>query len=126
MPRKKKRKRAVDRPTIHFRNKYSDNLPDFGLLASLYPSFEPFVFNSRDGRPRIDWTDFNATRKLTRVFLLHDDGLNWGFNASTVAHVLQSVEAFFCSAGASCIMSFFWCILIDSPEIGGSFKREIL
>ncbi|XP_057493566.1 uncharacterized protein LOC130779054 [Actinidia eriantha] len=77
MPPKKKRKGAVDRPTIHPRNKYSDKPPDFGLLASLYPSFEPFVFYSRDGRPRIDWTDFNATRELTRVLLLHDHGLHW-------------------------------------------------
>ncbi|CAK9141807.1 unnamed protein product [Ilex paraguariensis] len=79
MPSKRKRKRAVERerPTIHPRNKYSDNPPDFGLLASLYPSFEPFVFFSRDGRPRIDWTDFKATRELTRVLLLHDHGLNW-------------------------------------------------
>ncbi|XP_047308192.1 U6 small nuclear RNA (adenine-(43)-N(6))-methyltransferase [Impatiens glandulifera] len=72
----KKRKRP-ERPTIHPRNKYSDNPPDFRQLASLYPSFEPFVFYSRDGRPRIDWTDFNATRELTRVLLLHDHALNW-------------------------------------------------
>ncbi|KAA8546089.1 hypothetical protein F0562_020460 [Nyssa sinensis] len=76
MPSKKKRKRA-ERPTIHPRNKYSDNPPDFRLLATLYPSFEPFVFYSRDGRPKIDWTDFNATRELTRILLLHDHGLNW-------------------------------------------------
>ncbi|XP_052194805.1 uncharacterized protein LOC127802812 isoform X2 [Diospyros lotus] len=76
----KKRKRpAVSgrRPATHPRNKYFDNPPDFGVLASLYPSFEPFVFYSRDGRPRIDWTDYNATRELTRVLLLHDHGLNW-------------------------------------------------
>ncbi|XP_028053594.1 U6 small nuclear RNA (adenine-(43)-N(6))-methyltransferase-like [Camellia sinensis] len=78
MTSKKKRKRStVERPTIHPRNKYSDNPPDFGLLASFYPTFEPFVFYSRDGRPRIDWTDFNATRELTRVLLLHDHALNW-------------------------------------------------
>ncbi|GLU02758.1 hypothetical protein SLE2022_199960 [Rubroshorea leprosula] len=73
----KKRRRKEERPTIHPKNKYSENPPDFALLASLYPSFEPFVFYSRDGRPRIDWTDFNATRELTRVLLLHDHGLNW-------------------------------------------------
>ncbi|CAI9765449.1 unnamed protein product [Fraxinus pennsylvanica] len=77
MPSKKKRKRGGERPVIHPRNKYSENPPDFGLLASLYPSFEPYVFYSHGGRPRIDWTDFNATRELTRVLLLHDHGLNW-------------------------------------------------
>ncbi|XVE48885.1 hypothetical protein DITRI_Ditri01bG0037700 [Diplodiscus trichospermus] len=73
----KKRRRKEGRPKIHPKNKYSDNPPDFALLASLYPSFQPFVFYSRDGRPKIDWTDFNATRELTRVLLLHDHGLNW-------------------------------------------------
>ncbi|KAI4297737.1 hypothetical protein L6164_037608 [Bauhinia variegata] len=73
----KKRKRKEERPTIHPKNKYSENPPDFSLLASLYPSFQPFVYYSRDGRPRIDWTDFNATRELTRILLLHDHGLNW-------------------------------------------------
>ncbi|KAJ8764992.1 hypothetical protein K2173_010462 [Erythroxylum novogranatense] len=78
MPSKKnKRKRPDLRPTIHPRNKYADKPPDFTLLASLYPSFKTFVFYSRDGRPRIDWTDFNATRELTRVLLLHDHDLNW-------------------------------------------------
>ncbi|XP_022135956.1 methyltransferase-like protein 16 homolog isoform X2 [Momordica charantia] len=61
--------------TIHPRNKYAENPPDFALLASLYPSFQPFVF--LHPRPRIEWTDFNATRELTRVLLLHDHGLNW-------------------------------------------------
>ncbi|XP_021753107.1 methyltransferase-like protein 16 [Chenopodium quinoa] len=80
----KKRKRgggggggSGERRSIHPRNRYADNPPDFSLLASLYPSFSSFVFYSRDGRPRIDWTDFNATRELTRVLLLHDHSLNW-------------------------------------------------
>ncbi|OMO92825.1 Ribosomal RNA large subunit methyltransferase F-like protein [Corchorus olitorius] len=73
----KKRRRKEERPKIHPKNKYSDNPPDFALLASLYPSFKPFVFYSREGRPKIDWTDFNATRELTRVLLLHDHGLDW-------------------------------------------------
>ncbi|KAK4284838.1 hypothetical protein QN277_001618 [Acacia crassicarpa] len=73
----KKRKRKEERSTIHPRNKYSENPPDFSQLASLYPSFQPYVFYSPDGRPNIDWTDFNATRELTRVLLLHDHSLNW-------------------------------------------------
>ncbi|XP_011088578.1 methyltransferase-like protein 16 homolog isoform X1 [Sesamum indicum] len=77
MAGKRKRKNGAERRGIHPRNRYSDNPPDFGLLASLYPSFEPYVFYSRDGRPKIDWTDFNATRELTRVLLLHDHGLEW-------------------------------------------------
>jgi hypothetical protein len=84
MPSKKKRRRESERPTIHPRNKYSETRPDFALLASLYPSFNAFVFYSHDaGRPRIDWTDFNATRELTRVLLLHDHNLHWYFTLLT-------------------------------------------
>ncbi|XXG86149.1 hypothetical protein AAC387_Pa11g1097 [Persea americana] len=73
-----KKRRRLEPPSIHPRNRYSENPPDFHLLASLYPSFKPYVFSSpRDGRARIDWTDFNATRELTRVLLLHDHSLNW-------------------------------------------------
>ncbi|XP_042000229.1 U6 small nuclear RNA (adenine-(43)-N(6))-methyltransferase-like [Salvia splendens] len=77
MAGKRKRKSGGERRGIHHRNRYADNPPDFAQLASLYPSFEPYVFYSRDGCPRIDWTDFNATRELTRVLLLHDHGVNW-------------------------------------------------
>ncbi|GFP89027.1 methyltransferase-like protein 16 [Phtheirospermum japonicum] len=77
MAGKRKRKNSGQRPGIHPRNKYADTTPDFGLLGSSYPSFQPYVFYSHDGRPKIDWTDFNATRELTRVLLLHDHGLNW-------------------------------------------------
>lgn len=73
MTRKKRKTREA--ATIHPRNKYAENPPDFALLASLYPSFQPFVF--LEPRPRIDWTDFNATRELTRVLLLHDHALHW-------------------------------------------------
>ncbi|CAA7028328.1 unnamed protein product [Microthlaspi erraticum] len=72
----KKRARSEPGSTNHPRNKYSDNPPDFALLASLYPSFKPFVFFS-GARARIDWTDYNATRELTRTLLVHDHGLNW-------------------------------------------------
>lgn len=73
-----KKRRRLDPPSIHPRNKYSEKPPDFSLLASLYPSFEPFVFvSSRTGRASIDWTDYNATRELTRVLLHRDHGVNW-------------------------------------------------
>ncbi|CAN0845984.1 RNA N6-adenosine-methyltransferase mettl16, partial [Linum grandiflorum] len=77
MPTKKNKRKRPERPTIHPRNKYADSPPDFARLASLYPSFQPFVFYSRNGYPSIDWTDFNATRELTKVLLLHDHGINW-------------------------------------------------
>uniref|UniRef100_A0A7N0UVV7 U6 small nuclear RNA (adenine-(43)-N(6))-methyltransferase n=1 Tax=Kalanchoe fedtschenkoi TaxID=63787 RepID=A0A7N0UVV7_KALFE len=73
----KKRKRKTERASIHPRNKYAENPPDFRQLASLYASFQPYVFYSADGKAKIDWTDFNATRELTRVLLLHDHGISW-------------------------------------------------
>ncbi|XP_078440677.1 uncharacterized protein LOC144710716 [Wolffia australiana] len=72
-----KKRRRVDPPTTHPRNRYSEKPPDFGILASLYPSFRPFVFETRSGRSTIDWTDFNATRELSRVLLQHDHGVQW-------------------------------------------------
>nr|KYP50271.1 Putative methyltransferase METT10D [Cajanus cajan] len=67
----KKRKRKEEEGS----SVYSETPPDFALLASLYPSFHPFVQFSR--RATIDWTDFNATRELTRVLLHHRHALNW-------------------------------------------------
>ncbi|KAE9601041.1 putative 23S rRNA (adenine(1618)-N(6))-methyltransferase [Lupinus albus] len=71
----KKRKRKEE---VKVKCKYSENSPDFTHLASLYPSFQPFLhYSSRHNYPTIDWTDFNATRELTRVLLLHHHSLNW-------------------------------------------------
>ncbi|XP_027919005.1 U6 small nuclear RNA (adenine-(43)-N(6))-methyltransferase isoform X1 [Vigna unguiculata] len=57
---------------------YSESQPDFALLATLYPSFQSFVQPSPPHmRLTIDWTDFNATRELTRVLLHHRHSLTW-------------------------------------------------
>uniref|UniRef100_A0A0E0JUT7 U6 small nuclear RNA (adenine-(43)-N(6))-methyltransferase n=1 Tax=Oryza punctata TaxID=4537 RepID=A0A0E0JUT7_ORYPU len=75
--RKRRRRDGSEAPEIHPRNRYAAAAPDFASLASLYPSFAPFVSVSRGGRASIDFTDFAATRELTRVLLLHDHGVNW-------------------------------------------------
>jgi 23S rRNA (adenine1618-N6)-methyltransferase len=75
--RKRRRRDGSEAPAIHPRNRYAAAAPDFASLASLYPSFAPFVSVSRGGRASIDFTDFAATRELTRVLLLHDHGVNW-------------------------------------------------
>ncbi|KAE8781922.1 methyltransferase-like protein 16 [Hordeum vulgare] len=62
---------------MHPRNRYAASAPDFAALAALYPSFAPFVAVSGGGRASVDFTDFAATRELTRVLLLHDHGVNW-------------------------------------------------
>ncbi|GAQ86083.1 hypothetical protein KFL_002700020 [Klebsormidium nitens] len=65
------------RKQMHPRNKYADAPPDFDQLAAKYPSFAPYVYHSAAGRPNIEWTDFNASRELTRVLLDHDHGVKW-------------------------------------------------
>ncbi|KAG5024934.1 hypothetical protein AAZX31_08G085100 [Glycine max] len=75
--KKRKRKRNEEQRggTVYSER---ENPPDFALLASLYPEFHPFVqFLHSHSRPTIDWTDFNATRQLTRVLLHHRHALNW-------------------------------------------------
>jgi hypothetical protein len=63
---------------MHPRNRYAAAAPDFAALAALYPSFAPFVsVSAGGGRASVDFTDFAATRELTRVLLLHDHGVNW-------------------------------------------------
>jgi hypothetical protein len=62
---------------MHPSNKYAEKAPDFGLLASKDPSFQEYVTHGPNRRPRIDWTDFNATRELTRALLEHDYGIKW-------------------------------------------------
>lgn len=61
----------------HPRNKYGEKAPDFNLLAGLYPQFKEYVTYGSNQKPRIDWTDFNATRELTRSLLHHDYGISW-------------------------------------------------
>ncbi|KAF3967251.1 hypothetical protein CMV_008741 [Castanea mollissima] len=154
MPSKKKRRRPEsERPTIHPRNKYSETRPDFALLASLYPSFEPFVFYSHDGgRPRIDWTDFNATRELTRVLLLHDHALNWWIpdgqlcptvpNRSNYIHWIEdllasdiipktnasggNVRGFDVGTGANCIYPLLGASLLGWSFVGSDVTEVAL
>ncbi|KAG2648122.1 hypothetical protein PVAP13_1NG049100 [Panicum virgatum] len=74
---RKRRRDGSEAPSIHPRNRYAAAAPDFAALAELYPSFRPFVSVSERGRASVDFTDFSATRELTRVLLLHDHGVNW-------------------------------------------------
>lgn len=121
----KKRKRNEERPRIHPNNKYSENPPDFALLASLYPSFHPFVHYSREGRPRIDWCDFNATRELTRVLLHHDYALNWLFSLLEICilelciHFTKLYHKSLCACGFFFIFYYYYYFF-------ESFQRQTL
>ncbi|XP_042509753.1 U6 small nuclear RNA (adenine-(43)-N(6))-methyltransferase isoform X2 [Macadamia integrifolia] len=150
MPSKKRRR--PERPTIHPRNKYFSNPPDFRLLASQYPSFEPYVFYSKDGRPKVDWTDFNATRELTRVLLDHDHGVKWWIpdgqlcptvpNRSNYIHWIEDllstevtvntktnkdkVKGFDIGTGANCIYPLLGASLLGWSFIGSDFTDVAL
>lgn len=77
MPRGNRKRRRSPVPEMHRNNRYKESPPDFALLASLYPSFRPYLIFPSSDRPTIDFTDFSATRELTRVLLLHDHGVSW-------------------------------------------------
>ena len=63
---------------IHPRSKYSAEAPDFGALARLYPSLQPYLLAPPPGRrPSFDFASAAACRELTRVLLLHDFGVQW-------------------------------------------------
>lgn len=136
-----KKRRREEKRCIHPRNKYSDNPPDFGLLASLYPSFQSYVFYSREGKPRIDWKDFNATRELTRVLLLHDHSITWWIpdgqlcptvpNRSNYIHWIEDllssdtiprednvVKGFDIGTGANCIYPLLGASLLGWSFVG--------
>ncbi|CAH9114658.1 unnamed protein product [Cuscuta epithymum] len=145
MPNKKRKRGVIS--TIHPRNKYSENPPDFGLLASLYPSFAPYVFCTPNGRHKIDWTDFNATRELTRVLLRHDHNLNWWIpdgqlcptvpNRSNYIHWIEdllssdvvsmsqpqdnTVKGFDIGTGANCIYPLLGASLLGWRFVGTDF-----
>lgn len=148
-----KKRRRQDPPSIHPRNKYSETPPDFSLLASLYPSFQPFVFISkRNGRPTIDWTDFNATRELTRVLLLHDHGVHWWIpdgqlcptvpNRSNYIHWIEDllsselippfnnangkIRGFDIGTGANCIYPLIGASLLGWSFVGSDFTEVAL
>jgi len=140
---KNKKRKREERPSIHPNNKYSENPPDFSHLASLYPSFQPFVQYSHNGYPTIDWTDFNATRELTRVLLHHHHSLNWWIpdgqlcptvpNRSNYIHWLQDllllniipnggskvrVRGFDIGTGANCIYPLLGASLFGWTFVG--------
>lgn len=118
----KKRARSAPGSTKQPRNKYSDNPPDFANLASLYPSFKPFVFFS-NGRARIDWTDYNATRELTRILLLHDHGVNWYVSIehrNLIDSVCVYLRASLLYIGGFLMDSFALLFLIDRITFIGS------
>ncbi|KAJ0966981.1 hypothetical protein J5N97_023898 [Dioscorea zingiberensis] len=149
-----KKRRRAEPPTIHPRNRYSEDPPDFALLASLYPSFQPFLLPSRrpGGRPTIDWTDFNATRELTRVLLLHDHGVHWWIpdgqlcptvpNRSNYIHWLQDllssnvippiknddekVRGFDIGTGANCIYPLLGASLLGWSFVGSDVTNIAL
>ncbi|GJN18843.1 hypothetical protein PR202_gb06046 [Eleusine coracana subsp. coracana] len=128
--RKRRRRDGSDAPAIHPRNRYAAAAPDFAALAELYPSFRPFVCISGRGRASIDFTDFAATRELTRVLLLHDHGVNWSNYIHWIEDLLASdlippissssgrVRGFDIGTGANCIYPLLGASLLGWSFVG--------
>ncbi|GBG77492.1 hypothetical protein CBR_g23939 [Chara braunii] len=76
-----KRKRGSGDVAWQPAEQYAEETPDFRVLAEKYPSFREYVRYrggpKGSGWASIDWTDYNATRELTRVLLHHEHGVNW-------------------------------------------------
>ncbi|KAL6629265.1 hypothetical protein ACP70R_029030 [Stipagrostis hirtigluma subsp. patula] len=140
---RKRRRDGSEAPSIHPRNRYAAAAPDFAALAELYPSFRPFVSVSGRGRASIDFTDFAATRELTRVLLLHDHGVNWWIpdgqlcptvpNRSNYIHWIEdllssnlippisssgNVKGFDIGTGANCIYPLLGASLLGWSFVG--------
>lgn len=63
-------------PTIHPRNRYADQIPDFAALARGFPELQQYVRN-HNGKASIDFRDAHACKCLTKA-LLHDDfNITW-------------------------------------------------
>ncbi|XP_072318879.1 RNA N(6)-adenosine-methyltransferase mettl16 [Eucyclogobius newberryi] len=61
--------------SMHPRNRYKDNPPDFAHLASKYPEFQQHVQTSLLGRPVVNFKEPEAVRALTCTLLKEDFGL---------------------------------------------------
>ncbi|CAI5470955.1 unnamed protein product [Closterium sp. Yama58-4] len=64
---------------MHPRNRYAENPPDFRALAEQHPALAPFVLPARraGGPVGFMWSNYNATRELTRALLHTDFGVDW-------------------------------------------------
>ncbi|CAI7888221.1 unnamed protein product [Closterium sp. NIES-54] len=64
---------------MHPRNRYAENPPDFRALAEQHPALSPFVLPARraGGPVGFMWSNYNATRELTRALLHTDFGVDW-------------------------------------------------
>ncbi|CAD6248302.1 unnamed protein product [Miscanthus lutarioriparius] len=150
--RKRRRRDGSEAPSMHPRNRYAAAAPDFAALAELYPSFRPFVSVTDRGRASVDFTDFSATRELTRVLLLHDHGVNWWIpdgqlcptvpNRSNYIHWIEDllssdlippisssserVKGFDIGTGANCIYPLIGASLLGWTFVGSDITNVAL
>jgi hypothetical protein len=61
--------------SLHERNPYRNNPPDFCALAASYEEFAPFVHLTSSGIAAVDWRKPEAVLAVTKVLLKHDFGL---------------------------------------------------
>ncbi|KAI9638368.1 uncharacterized protein MKK02DRAFT_22258 [Dioszegia hungarica] len=94
---------------MHPLNPYLAKKPDFAHLASLHPSFKPYVTVSPDGYASIDFQDPTALRALTRALLKED----WGYD-------VELREDRLCPTLTSYRLDYLYHILDIEPYLSSS------
>ena len=62
--------------TVHPRNKYADQAPDFAALGRAYPQLQQHI-RMHQGKPTIDFRKPAACKALTQALLQHDFDITW-------------------------------------------------
>eukprot|EP00891_Asterochloris_glomerata_P009454 jgi/Astpho2/9454/e_gw1.00145.65.1_t len=65
------------RPTMHPRNLYAQQEPDFAALSTAYPALGPHVTIGASGRGTVNFSDPKASLEVTRALLHADFGVTW-------------------------------------------------
>ena len=64
------------RPTVHPRNRYADQQPDFQALGKSYPDLQRHI-RVHQGKATIDFRKPPACKALTKALLKHDFEITW-------------------------------------------------
>ena len=64
-------------PTIHPRNRYADQSPDFNLLSQSFPELQQHIKLNEQGNASIDFRQPAACKALTKALLKQDFDITW-------------------------------------------------
>lgn len=80
-PKQHNARNALHETTMHPKNRYRYEKPNFQLLAEIYPSLSRYVVQkervANDDALIFDFKDWDACRELVKVQFKHDFGITW-------------------------------------------------